>query len=53
MKETEFPVKSLPLSCLRSHFVVVTFILKAEGEYYITVGGESSKMRFKLCLLDF
>lgn len=52
MNETEFPAKSLPLSCLKNHFVVVTLMLKDEGQYYISVGGETARMRFRLCLLD-
>jgi hypothetical protein len=32
---------------------VVTLVLKDEGDYYISVGGDDPRMRYRLCLLDF
>jgi len=52
VNEAELPVKQLPLSCLKNHFVVIALIVRSQGQYFISVGSETENQQFRICLLS-
>ena len=51
-EETELQVKSLSLACLANHFVVVTLLVAAPGNYFISVGSSDPTRRYRVCLMS-